>query len=461
MARSDGKGPIDVDGSDFGKRADAVDLPEDTGGVKLTTKAEELMDSGAEQRADPWGGERSKKTRRSVTPPPVIASLDDPTAPTAPADPKPPSSKGMKQALRQQPRPAAPPSKGRAIGILLFVVAAVAVVFVADRFASEAPPPRGSPTATARAAEGSLSVESEPPGATVTIDGASAGLVTPATIKLPTDKPVRVAVSLEGFAAQPTERVLAVPGDLGRAVARFSLVPGRSMRIESSPSEAEVTVDGTQIKGVTPFTLPAFPIKQKVALTVARDGYRTIHREIVVQEKGDPSVKLTLELSRTLDITSSPGGATVSINGEVLGTTPIDGATVPVKEFTMVLEKTGFERLEQLVSASEDTRRAHADLIPLPLSNQALSPELKVKVKKLETTLRQYDKELTSAKSKLTRAEEFQGRLSPESTEAESEKADRGVEEARKEVDRITAEFEKIRGELDDIRASVAAQATP
>jgi hypothetical protein len=153
--------------------------------------------------------------------------------------------------------------------------------------------------------------------------------------------------------------VAAVSGGVWSHVAGTSPVSGwwrstaGSLRIESVPPDATVTIDGTP-RGQTPLTLSLPPgyYKLDVSLRERResstvkveDGVEFVHRMTLT-----PIGPLG-----TLQITSTPAGATVKVDGEPKGSTPVTVADVPPGDHRVVAES-GDARLERSVRVGAGT----------------------------------------------------------------------------------------------------------
>lgn len=211
-----------------------------------------------------------------------------------------------------------------------------------------------------------LVVESEPPGATVELDGQAIG-VTPLrhVLELPTGKQkgAFVTVTLAGHRGLVTwvrlssgrathvgTLVLPEGGDLAAVMA--TRPDAAELLIRSDPDGARVELDGRAI-GQTPLRhfIPLLADSlTPVTLRLVKEGYQEV-RTSVRLKLGQVINVGTLLLPplrpAAVEVTSEPSEATVSIDGQEVGKTPYSG-TVPVtdvsgrKQIKIEVVKAGF-----------------------------------------------------------------------------------------------------------------------
>ena len=180
-----------------------------------------------------------------------------------------------------------------------------------------------------------VSVNSDPPGATITIGGLSYG-TTPGKFRMTwaaADAEKEVVLKLEGYEDQR----VALRWDSPTANVTLAAKPeSMSVKFESTPSGAEVWVDN-QFAGTTPrsekYDWRAGSKPRKVEFRMA--GYATETRQLT---KAAPLVEVRLkEAVETvaLRVESDPPGASIEIDGVFAGSTP---ANVPL-EWTVKSKK--------------------------------------------------------------------------------------------------------------------------
>ena len=140
--------------------------------------------------------------------------------------------------------------------------------------------------------------------------------------------------------------------------------PGRLL-VRSTPSGASVSVDGTP-RGETPLTLRELPLGTR-EVVVSGPGYLPESRRVALTESR-PSRSIEVRLSREasasppgaaaprpstpatrpaastgeLVVESLPSGATVSVNGQPQGTTPLSLAELPPGEYRVTMSMQGY-----------------------------------------------------------------------------------------------------------------------
>jgi hypothetical protein len=184
-----------------------------------------------------------------------------------------------------------------------------------------------------------LFVESVPLGAEVFLDNRPAGK-TPCILPGLRDGTYAVRVSRESFRAWNDS--VAVRGG-GQTSVRAELVPifGR-LSVISDPPGAQVWLNNA-LHGTTPCVIErlAFAAYQ---VQVAAIGCDTVERRVVID--AEKTVSLSLDLPRSqsrLAVLSNVPGADLSLDGEYIGATPVDGAPLTPGPHRLVVSKPGYE----------------------------------------------------------------------------------------------------------------------
>ena len=126
----------------------------------------------------------------------------------------------------------------------------------------------------------------------------------------------------------------------GAAAALFFFFP-RSIRIQTSPPGAQVLLDGKPV-GETPYS---GSVRFGTHLMEVRlNGYDTVVQEV---RSSQGPVDLVLQPATSwADIRSIPPGASVTLDGRPLGSTPCNGVRVPDNPAVLVVSLRGFKRWE-------------------------------------------------------------------------------------------------------------------
>jgi len=229
------------------------------------------------------------------------------------------------------------------------------------------------------AAQGRITVNTDPQGATVYVDGLAAAGKTPTVISnLPVGKSVVIKVELFGYEPQQKE-VLAIEGRPVEFSTALTKSSGNfaSVRFVSTPPGAKVYIDGAPQTQVTPFELGRLKVGDDHTAAFTLEGYENATKKFKVGEEAAPvSVELVKLGGATpalpdaaialkpdaatapppvvdgkLDLDSTPRGVLVLYDGKELGTTPLKALPFPPGEYTLkfVDEKRGIDE-EQTIT---------------------------------------------------------------------------------------------------------------
>jgi hypothetical protein len=177
----------------------------------------------------------------------------------------------------------------------------------------------------------SVTIATEPAGATVEIDGSARGVATTGALTvggLQVGRAYRVVARLDGHS--PAETVFQ-PAEGPPTNLQLRLVPRTStVLIDSDPRGAAVLAGGVEV-GITPVTITTFTPSSEVPVTFRHGGYAEVTRSIRVPAPGGEAQvmqSLTMDAAfATLLVTSEPAGADVWIDGQRQ-----IGVTTPTRE---------------------------------------------------------------------------------------------------------------------------------
>jgi formylglycine-generating enzyme required for sulfatase activity len=164
----------------------------------------------------------------------------------------------------------------------------------------------------------------------------------------------------------PLQRELDIEG-LGRTQSvAVELEPAwGQLQIASVPDGAEVLIDGQRV-GSTPLSTEVLETGSQ--LSVAMRGYKTWERQVSVKA-GSVETHPTIELvvaDGTVDVSSSPAGAHVSVDGEFRGTTPVSVDLSPLGEHRVELFLEGYGKAVRPVRTEPEGHSSLAvDLVPI------------------------------------------------------------------------------------------------
>jgi len=163
-----------------------------------------------------------------------------------------------------------------------------------------------------------ITVETDPPGAAVLVDGNESGS-TPLVLELSAGERV-VEVRLRGYNAWAD--VVSVLADQPQTLPLISLTEadGRVV-LRSEPGGAAVSVNG-EYRGQTPLEL-SLPPRLEHQLVLTKPGYDSIAQALSVAADSDRTLTLPMTARMGLvEVRSDPPGAEIWVDGEQQGVTP-------------------------------------------------------------------------------------------------------------------------------------------
>ena len=226
-------------------------------------------------------------------------------------------------------------------------------------------------TTSAPVRYGSISVESLPAGADIYFNGNYRGRA-PLTITDVWPGTYPISAEMTGYRTYTT--TVSVSSDMRSSVS-CSLTPmntAGALYIISSPADASVTLDGLY-KGKTPITLSNLAADTHI-LQLDSPGYYDWKSSVEVPSGGTKTVSATLNpmpgsSTGWIYVSSSPGGASVTVDGNSVGQTPVSGSlklnTVSVGDHTVALALSGYKSYSSRTSVSSNTvTEVSAVLVP-------------------------------------------------------------------------------------------------
>jgi formylglycine-generating enzyme required for sulfatase activity len=164
--------------------------------------------------------------------------------------------------------------------------------------------------------------------------------------------PLRQEIEIEGL-----DRTQSVEVELEPAWGR--------MRITSVPEGAEVIVDGRSV-GTTPIDTEV--LETGTQLAIAMQGYKTWEKQVSVQA-GSSEVYPTIELEVAdgiVEVSTSPAGAHVNVDGEFRGTTPVSVELSPLRDHRVELFLEGYRKAVRTVRVEPEGRSSLVlDMAPI------------------------------------------------------------------------------------------------
>ena len=206
------------------------------------------------------------------------------------------------------------------------------------------------PPASEVAQQGAVRVTSVPAGASIVIDGVPRTEVTPAQFLLP-EGTVTVRLALAGYLDD--ERSVTVAADNAVDVAA-TLAPdpdspnapiGR-MRVVFVPADARLIVNEQEVGQGSPLLVEGLALNREHQIRLEHPGYRPLYQRVTLDNAD--VLDLQVEMSEaaelgTFNIVSEPAGASVTINGEAVGDTPIADLELAADQtYTIEVDRAGY-----------------------------------------------------------------------------------------------------------------------
>ncbi|MEP4486983.1 MAG: PEGA domain-containing protein [Halioglobus sp.] len=200
---------------------------------------------------------------------------------------------------------------------------------------------------------GLLTIGSEPAGARVLVDGQELG-ETP-LVDTPVDAGAHT-LTLEMERYQPLEQQLDVTGRQVQQVLELNLEPAwAEITVASEPDGAAILIDGEQA-GTTPATLEVLQGEHQLIIQAAGFSSAMQDLEVVAQQAQDLGNFVLEPASGVVNLTSTPEGANVTVNGEFRGQTPVTLELSPERSHRLSLSRPGYRRhTETLEMAAAST----------------------------------------------------------------------------------------------------------
>jgi hypothetical protein len=226
--------------------------------------------------------------------------------------------------------------------------------------------------------QGYYYITSSPSGATVYFDGTYQG-TTPTTVSVFTSGSPghTLSLSLSGYQTY-TQSISGNPG-AGQTITLFAtltpLVGSQSgyYQISSTPSNADVYFDGAY-KGTTPVTVEVSTTGTPGhTINVYKTGYQSFSQFY----SGNPSAGQTVYVYASLTpvqstgsvyVTSSPSGATATLDNSLTGTTPYTFVSVATGSHTIQISRSGYQTYSGTVQVSSGSTTTVSVSLP-PISS--------------------------------------------------------------------------------------------
>ena len=165
---------------------------------------------------------------------------------------------------------------------------------------------------------GAFYITSEPSGAAVWIDDKKEIGVTPLVIENQSVGEHKIYLEKGGYSTETTAILQANDIKKINLILKFGV---GKLRVITNPYEANVILDGV-MRGKSPLILKEIKSGWH-DLRILKDGYSIVTERIEIKSKLTEEIKIDLKKLAALSINSNPFGASVEIDGKLLGLTPI------------------------------------------------------------------------------------------------------------------------------------------
>ena len=167
---------------------------------------------------------------------------------------------------------------------------------------------------------GTVDCTTDPPGATVTVNGVERG-TTPTTLAHIPKGLAAITVKLAGYRDETRELRLS-PGDRQTLALTLKPLPAR-LTVVSTPEQARVFLDN-DYQGKTPVTVSATPGSHELRVELA--GHAPVTRSVSLANGAENTEEFNLaSVLGRLEVITTPPGAKISIDGKAVGTTKAQG----------------------------------------------------------------------------------------------------------------------------------------
>ncbi|RLF79384.1 hypothetical protein DRN44_08975, partial [Thermococci archaeon] len=183
---------------------------------------------------------------------------------------------------------------------------------------------------------GYLTVYSTPSGASVYVDNQFIGQTPIENYELLKGEHSLI-IQMEGYQEYYTT-VFITSGETSIINANLALETG-ALSVTSTPTGALVYVNG-EYKGKTPLNLELLPGTYTIKVT--KQNYMDYTTTVTLEEGKTKKVSVSLVPAGYLTVYSTPASADVYIDGDYIGTTPIENYKLPVGPYSLKVTKVGY-----------------------------------------------------------------------------------------------------------------------
>jgi uncharacterized repeat protein (TIGR01451 family) len=218
---------------------------------------------------------------------------------------------------------------------------------------------------------GSISVSSAPAGAAISLDGADTGKTTQSTLDNIVPGPHSIGVSSPGYIPNSTTTIV-IAGSIVQVDLLLVPIPVTtgSLVVTSLPAGAAIAIDGIDTGNMTPATFSGIERGNHV-VEVSLANYQTANMTVMIPAGDSVTAGFTLVARPTtgsLNVTSIPSGASVSLDGSVTGkTTPFIFSDLKHGDHIVEVSLAGYNPASATISVTAgETASADFQLVQVP-----------------------------------------------------------------------------------------------
>ncbi len=200
---------------------------------------------------------------------------------------------------------------------------------------------------------GSLSVESKPTNAKISLDGKEVG-TTPNTITGLEPGKYTVEVSMDGYEAW--SKSVEVEGGRKKTLTAVLQMKTGSIRVKSEPENARIFLNGKEV-GATPGVIRS-TVSGSHEVELKLDGYEVWSKRVNIEEDKEKALSAVLRIKAgSLMIESEPTNATIYLDGEEIGTTPNTIRSITPDTYEVEVKKDGYDVWSEFVDVEGDKEK--------------------------------------------------------------------------------------------------------
>lgn len=209
---------------------------------------------------------------------------------------------------------------------------------------------------------GAITIATKPvDGAELLLNGKPVG-TTPVTLELEAGE-YELRATAERYL--PAVQMVEVEGMAAKQAVDLTLEPGwGTVTITSEPQGAQVSLDGTPV-GTTPLKIE--PMAGKHQADFHKNGWKAAARTFSIEPKQELTMPVVVleQPDVTIELTSTPGGSGVVLNGQYQGVTPLTLTLPPGQEHQLSVSKQGHvKRSLSIQGEPGETKRLNVHLEP-------------------------------------------------------------------------------------------------